>query len=249
MLRPQPDDDHDGFMRRCMGEAGMLSEFPDDPQRASVCQAQWDEMHGRGLPADREYRACFEGLEIRAEGGRPPRLAGYAAIFNSPSSDLGGFTEIVRPGAFSRSLREHPDVLALLHHDPRLILGRGTGGTLRLGEDTRGLWVEIIPAETQIGRDTLENVRVGNLKGMSFGFRARQPGGDAWSDSFTKRELRDVNLFDVSVTAAPAYPKTEIALRSLEQARATHAQGLDEARRRLETARRRVRLADLERKG
>ena len=119
------------------------------------------------------------------------------------------------------------DVVALVEHDMRGIIGRRTAGTLTIGEDDRGLKIEIEPPDTQAGRDVVTNVRLGNLDGMSFGFRTRK---DSWDMGKTPmlRELLEVELFDVSVVAMPAYPKTEVALRSMDVAR----QAVEGARRR-----------------
>lgn len=42
-------------------------------------------------------------VDLRAVGSH---LTGYAAVFDSPSHDLGGFTEMIRQGAFARALAE-----------------------------------------------------------------------------------------------------------------------------------------------
>jgi HK97 family phage prohead protease len=165
-------------------------------------------------------RRIEAGVEVRAEGGKP-RLVGWAAVFNARSLDLGGFIEIIRPGAFTRALREGSDVRAFVDHDSSLIIGRRSAKTLTITEDARGLRVEITPPDTQAGRDVVENVRVGNLDGMSFAFRVPK-GGDKWElDGGTPlRELLDVDIHEVSVVALPAYPATDVALRSLEAFRA-----------------------------
>lgn len=153
-------------------------------------------------------------IELRAEGDRKsPRLAGYAAVFNSPSQDLGGFTEIVRPGAFARSLRSGRDPLALVQHMPQLVLGRRSAGTLRLSEDARGLAFEIDVPDTTAARDLLVSVE----RGASFAF-STPAGGDRWEvrDGKVVRELIDVDLHEVTVTAQPAYLDTSVARRSFE---------------------------------
>ena len=150
--------------------------------------------------------------EFRAAAGN--RLQGYAALYNFPSVDLGGFTEVIRPGAFARSLSTSPDVLALFDHDARHVLGRSSSGTLKLAEDARGLRFEIDVPPTQTGRDLLVSVGRGDIRGASFAFIAKE---DRWTEGYggMMRELLAVELLDVTVTATPAYPDTTVARRAL----------------------------------
>ncbi len=168
-------------------------------------------------PEKLETRKVF-GVQIekRSEVRGPGTLVGYAAVFDRDSHDLGGFTESIRSGAFSRSLREGADVRALRDHDPSKVLGRSGSGTLRLVEDAVGLRSEIDLPDTELGRETAELVRRGDLDGMSFGFSAES---DSWSerDGRSHRELSDLEIFDVSVVSFPAYPDAAVAgIRSME---------------------------------
>ena len=155
---------------------------------------------------DLEHRSA---LEIRAEGSR---IVGLAIPFDSRSRDLGGFVEIVRSQAVDRSIGG--DVVALYDHQSGSILGR-TPTTLQLRKDDRGLAFTITPPDTQIGRDALTLVGRGDLKGASFGFRTLK---DAWSTDggTTIRELLDIEIAEISLTAFPAYAETDakIAQRS-----------------------------------
>jgi hypothetical protein len=54
---------------------------------------------------DLERRAFPVKVEIRSENGGPPKLVGYAAIFNTLSNDLGWFREQIKPGAFANSIK------------------------------------------------------------------------------------------------------------------------------------------------
>jgi HK97 family phage prohead protease len=147
--------------------------------------------------------------ELRAASGR--KLEGYAATFDAPAP-VGAFTEVVRPGAFGRSLAERRDVLALADHDPNRVLARTSSGTLRLAEDHHGLAFVLDLPDTQTGRDVLELAKRGDLGGMSFGFRVA-PGGETRSGG--RRELRDVDLLEVSVVQAfPAYEGTRVEARA-----------------------------------
>lgn len=170
------------------------------------------------MPTDVETRVlCRKGavwLETRQDDVRP-RIVGYAAVFETLSEDLGGFRERVMPGAFTRSLRESADVRALIDHDPSKILGRTASGTLTLRATTKGLLAYIDPPNTQLARDVVESIQRGDIDGMSFGFQTKS---DEWHnlDGQPIRDLIDVDLFDVSVVTFPAYPATEVGLRSLD---------------------------------
>lgn len=170
-----------------------------------------DELERRTLTAT--------DVTLREEGDTL-RLEGYAAMFGSWSEDLGGFREMVEPGAFAQSLAEQRDVVALQNHDPNYVLGRTLSGTLSLAEDMRGLRASIVLPPTGYARDLHALVQRGDVQGMSFGFVVNK-GGDQWNteEGQRRRRLRSVRLFDVSVVTNPAYRDTVVAARALELAR------------------------------
>lgn len=148
--------------------------------------------------------------EIRADA-RSRRIEGYAATFGA-EADLGSFVETIAPGAFRAALSG--DILALYDHDMGKVLGRTKSGTLRLSEDSRGLAFDLLLPETQAGRDVLALAERNDLGGMSFGFTIPE-GGEHWEGR--KRSLTNIGLREISVVSAwPAYPDTEIALRALQ---------------------------------
>lgn len=153
-------------------------------------------------------------VEKREDG--KPRMVGHAAVFNQLSEDLGGFREQILPGAFAEAI-EKDDVRALWNHNADHVLGRKAAGTLTLTEDARGLAIEILPPDTQIGRDLVTLMERGDVNQMSFGFQIR-PGGQDWAKDDSGqvvRTLKRVRLFDVSPVTFPAYPATDIAVREL----------------------------------
>jgi len=161
---------------------------------------------------ERRVIECELRIEERAD--KPPVLVGYAAVFGKRSVDLGGFTEEVAPGAFAKSIRTD-DVVALVDHDPSMILGRTSAKTLTLSEDGDGLRMEIDLPDTSIGRDIAVSVKRGDVKGASFGFRTI---ADDWKmlDGKSHRTLIEAKLRDVSPVTFPAYPDTSIAMRSFD---------------------------------
>src|ERR1039457_5103888 len=80
-----------------------------------------------------------------------PKITGYAAVFNSPSEDM-GFVELIEKRAFDKTLASKADVRALFNHNADAVLGRTTSGTLRLITDAKGLKYEIDPPDTQAAR-------------------------------------------------------------------------------------------------
>jgi len=157
-----------------------------------------------------EMRAARDGLRVSTSG----KLVGYAAVFNHESKDLGNFTESIKPGAFSRSLENPQDILALYDHDQRSVLGRVGAGTLGLREDERGLYFEIDLPLTSVGKDLGVLVDRGDVHGASFAFTVPD-GGESWRDLNGKphRELLDVTLHEITVTSNPAYADTEVSKR------------------------------------
>jgi uncharacterized protein len=135
-------------------------------------------------------------------------LEGYAALFNSRSENLGGFTETIKPGAFRASLKARNDIKLLWNHDTGAVMGSTRAGTLTLTEDERGLRVSATLPDTTYGRDARELVRRGDVTGFSFGFSMPARGGDEWSADGTERVLKSVRLHEVSLVAFPAYPET-----------------------------------------
>jgi len=172
--------------------------------------------------------------ELRAAGSG--KLAGYAAVFDSPSRDLGGFVEVIRPGAFRRSLASADQVRALYDHDSGQVLGRVGAGTLRLREDTRGLAFEVDLPPTTYARDLAALVERGDVAGCSFAFSVTADG-QRWEKrgDHLIRELLDVTLSEITITANPAYPDTSVAKRSLEHWYAQAAPSLILARLYLST--------------
>ncbi len=164
-------------------------------------------------------------IELRQVDGEAPRLEGYAVVFGSMSQDLGGFREIVEPGAFSEALGARPDVRALFNHDPSMVLGRTTNGTLALMQDGHGLRVALSLPDTAYARDVYKLVERGDVNQMSFAFRPRK-GGETWATENGQRvrRIRNSDLYDVSVVTYPAYEATTVAARALEMAQEDDSQ-------------------------
>ena len=156
-------------------------------------------------------------LAIRSieEGSR--KLVGYASTFDENYTllrDRWGekFYERVRPGAFTKTLREN-EAFMLLNHNWNQVIGR-TGANLTLSEDEHGLRFEIDVPNTTDGNNLLENVRLGLITGCSFGFDITKEK-TRWDESWNfYRDIEEVKLFEVTATPRPAYGSTSIEARA-----------------------------------
>lgn len=178
---------------------------------------------------NREVRT-FQTTEMRVvrSEGKASKIVGHAAVFDSPTkigSGAWGFMETVKPGAFAKSIKED-DIRGLFNHDPNIILGRNTAGTLELSEDDKGLAYTITPPETQWARDLLESIDRGDVSGSSFGFEVKKQRWTEHDDDgdevkLDERDLLELKLWDVSPVTFPAYPDTDVAKRQHEEFRAS----------------------------
>lgn len=161
-----------------------------------------------------ERRNLVQEFRVDDSDGSP-KIAGYAAVFDSPSNDI-GWTEEIDPHAFDNVLAQNPDVIAAFNHDPDYILGRTTSGTLSLSIDSRGLAYEIDPPDTQLARDLIVSMKRKDIRSSSFAFITKR---DQWTDNqdgtVSRRILEIGELIDVSPVTWPAYNAATSQVRSL----------------------------------
>ncbi|WP_431014686.1 HK97 family phage prohead protease [Bradyrhizobium pachyrhizi] len=159
-------------------------------------------------------------------------IKGYAATFMDRALIGGEFFEQIAPGAFANTIR-NGDVLALIAHDYGRVLGRQSAGTLRLRENGLGLYFELdADLTTPSGQEAFGNIKRRNIKGCSFGFRVLS---ENWTDDgdVPLRTILEIQLYEVSVLANPAYETTAAWVSSRAKNNNTAA------RRRIEAAQRR----------
>lgn len=153
-------------------------------------------------------------VELRESDDSDPKITGYAAKFDVLSENLGGFREKIAVGAFDNVLNN--DVRALFNHEPNLILGRTTAGTLTLSADNTGLSYHIDPPDTQYARDLMKSLRRGDVSQSSFGFTIER---DDWNEDDDGRLVRTIHqvkrLYDISPVTYSAYPDATAGVRSM----------------------------------
>ena len=154
----------------------------------------------------------IDATQLRVEGDDSPKIVGTIP-YNSLSHDLGGFRERILPSAFRRDVEDNNEVFAFVNHSHDQVLARRSTGTLELNNSEEGLTFSAAPPNTTYANDLVENLRRGDVDGVSFGFKRRT---DRWAieDGEDVRELVDVELREVSIVFNnPAYPATSASVR------------------------------------
>ena len=153
-------------------------------------------------------------IKIRADS---VEIEGYVNAVERKSrplmSRMGKFVERICKGAFKRALDRGDDVRLLLNHDPNKDLGGTKDGNLELSEDNIGLHARAKITDP----DVVRKAKNGELRGWSFGFLDRDVEQKRDEDGFPLRNVRDLDLKEVSLldkTKTPAYDGTLVAVRS-----------------------------------
>jgi len=163
---------------------------------------------------DREVRHVHN-LELRQTDDGMPVVEGYATVYDyaydiAGGPDMGGFTEVIAPGAAKKSAME-ADVRLLANHEG-LPLARTKSGTLELESDDIGLKVRAtLDPSNPTAAEVRSAMERGDVDQMSFAFRVVR---DDWNKDYSERIISEVKLYDVSVVTYPANPATVVKLRS-----------------------------------
>jgi HK97 family phage prohead protease len=184
----------------------------ETPTMESMTEYERSE-HGVTVP-DREVRHVHN-LELRQTDDGMPVVEGYATVYDyaydiAGGPDMGGFTEVIAPGAAKKSAME-ADVRLLANHEG-LPMARTKSGTLELESDDIGLKVRAtLDPSNPTAAEVRSAMERGDVDQMSFAFRVVR---DEWNKDYSERTISEVKLYDVSVVTYPANPATVVKLRS-----------------------------------
>lgn len=192
------------------------TETEDDAEESAETEVEAEPMMGVDAQAERAFSPTR--LQYRSSGaGKQYRvIQGYVARTNSMSEDLGGFREIIAPGAFRDALRNADgspkDIRLLYSHNTEAVLAR-TGVNMELEEDELGLrmWARVDMSDPDVAR-VASKMEQGLVDAASFGFTVAE---DEWTDgpAYPIRTIRKIETcFEVTVCAWPAYPSTRVSI-------------------------------------
>jgi HK97 family phage prohead protease len=150
-----------------------------------------------------ERRIIDAKYEVRTNDDGTVGVRGYAAVFDSPSHG-----EVIKRSAFNRSIAQKDDIRLLTNHEG-VPMARTKSGTLTVGVDESGLWFDapsLDPANPDVQR-LVSAIGRGDMDQCSFaGYFTDAPVLDGL------REVREVQLVDVSNVTFPWYDQTSSEL-------------------------------------
>jgi HK97 family phage prohead protease len=130
-------------------------------------------------------------FEIKKDDIAGRVFSGYASTFDV---DLGG--DIITQGAFKKTIEGRQQAVKILwqHNEP-------IGKSMRLYEDSIGLFVEGKVSKTRLGDEALELMRDRVVDQMSIGFSI--PAGKSEMSEEGLRIIREVKLYEFSPVTFP----------------------------------------------
>lgn len=164
-------------------------------------------------------RPCPEpALEAKAGEGAEDygEISGYAACFDNV--DRQG--DIIRKGAFSKSCRERVKAGKVLLMARHFAHGGDTAEAIGLiteaREDDKGLYVRAKCYGSQLAQETREKIKSSpKAYGMSVGYVPVRSNDLSDADGMvTGKELLELKLYEVTVTAVPANEETSAEAKS-----------------------------------
>lgn len=160
----------------------------------------------------------FKSLDVECRDDGSYKIGGYVNVTERESELLYSgkrgkwFNEVVKQGAFTRSLNSGKEIPLLLEHDYNRVLDN-TSGSLTLTEDQIGLRFD---AEIR-DKEVYEKVKNKQINNCSFGFVPVDQEYEAISDVREKRFLKDLELLEISLVENPAYAGSLVEVRNLNK--------------------------------
>lgn len=147
------------------------------------------------------------------------KLGGYINVVERPSETLFSqqrgkwFKETIKAGTFTRALQKNNSIPMLLEHDWDKQIAHTANGTLELREDAIGLRFDAV-----VDEETFNEIQQRNITSCSFGFKVNEQQFENVNPKMEKRYISNIDLFEVSLVANPAYVGSLVEQRNMEQA-------------------------------
>ncbi|WP_352853359.1 HK97 family phage prohead protease [Mesorhizobium sp. M0139] len=146
----------------------------------------------------------------------PARLiAGWAVRWHSPAEitcpTRGKFIETIEPQCFSAAVASGVVDLIFSHDRRRGVIATQRNGSLKLSQDSAGLWFEAEVGDSAIGDEALEVVRGAGYRAASVGMTEALSRWSYDRDGRHHRAIMSAGLREISICSRGAHPSARIA--------------------------------------
>lgn len=192
----------DGIVGKLKGETAMTLQalrFPIGDGWTVESAKEWAAKHFTKSAKEfamanqretKDFRFEVKGI---TEAGQ---FTGYASVYGVVDDQ----NDVVEAGAFTKTMRERPEVPILWRHNQDEIIGKGT-----LVDSESGLLVNgQLELGLQAAKDAYTRLKGGLVKGLSIGYKAIAPAVRQG-----KRMLGEIKLYEVSLVP---FPSNDLAL-------------------------------------
>jgi HK97 family phage prohead protease len=188
--KPNAEETQDTFTSRCMSE--LNDEYPEQDQRYAICNGQWKTafLNVAKQAIDRLEESKMERKTFKFEVKSVDDQGIFEGIAAAYRRTPDRANDIIRAGAFKKTISENPKVPSLYMHDINLPIG-----AVSLTDSPEGLHVKgTLVRGIQKAEEVLLLMKAGIIKTLSIGYDTIQR---EYKDGV--RYLTEVKVGEVSV--------------------------------------------------
>jgi HK97 family phage prohead protease len=165
----------------------------------------------------KEVRAFHtDGIELRkdAETSEQKYVDGIGVIYDREEQLWDGYYEKIDRMAFKDCLSKNPEIKSFFNHDPNYVLSTNTSNpALVITDMGDGLFFSSPIPDTSYGKDLIENLSRGNVKGASFTFTVDADDVSTDRNGDYHRTIMKATIYELGPVTNPAYVQTQVSLR------------------------------------
>jgi HK97 family phage prohead protease len=145
--------------------------------------------------------------ELKLDGLEEGQFSGYGSV----NGNVDSYGDIIKKGAFTKSLSRTSNIPMLHSHDPSKVIGVWKS----IVEDDVGLKVvgEFTPNHS-LASDTYASLKHGAIAGLSIGFMIPKGGSHQKDDN---RIIETIDLKEISIVSMPANDKATVSMVKSEE--------------------------------
>ena len=205
--KPNKDESRSDFMARCMSNPTMNTEYPDQAQRAAICNQSWRDKKDIAPELNKTHRKLLNDIEFASDASLSEKRQIVVTAASGKSDRSGDIVKV--DGIDLENFKKNPIIL-WAHDHYGLPVAKAVDMVVEKGKLVMTL--EFATAEMYAFADTVYKlVKGGFLKGVSIGARVLDA---EWivddNEEIIGRKFNKLELLELSIVPIPADSKALI---------------------------------------